>query len=78
MRESLLDLCHEMKNDAVALVDASAPPDFILNSPIGASDGDVYKNVYSKMNQSPESNEPIKFLDEFLLKTKQASLKSNL
>jgi Acyl-CoA oxidase len=30
-----------MKCDAVALVDALAPPDFILNSPLGQSDGDV-------------------------------------
>lgn len=30
-----------MKCDAVAMVDALAPPDFILNSPLGQSDGDV-------------------------------------
>ena len=35
-------LClNQLKNEAVALVDALAPPDFILNSPIGHSNGKV-------------------------------------
>jgi len=32
-----------LKDEAVALVDALAPPDFILNSPIGHSNGKVRK-----------------------------------
>jgi acyl-CoA oxidase len=78
VRETLLELCAEIKDESMGLVDAMAGPDFALNSPIGASTGDAYKNVYSMMMQSAESKEPIKFLDEFLLKTKYASLKSNL
>ena len=31
----------QLKDEAVALVDALAPPDFILNSPIGHSSGKV-------------------------------------
>ena len=41
VRDSILRLCRELKPDAVALVDVIAPPDFILNSPIGHSDGQV-------------------------------------
>lgn len=33
----------QLKDEAVALVDALAPPDFILNSPIGHSSGKVRK-----------------------------------
>lgn len=31
----------QLKDDAVALVDVFAPPDFILNSPIGKASGEV-------------------------------------
>ena len=41
IHEAILLLCKQLKDDAVSLVDVLAPTDFILNSPIGASDGEV-------------------------------------
>ena len=41
IHEAILKLCSDIKNDAVSLIDAIAPPDFILNSVLGASDGQV-------------------------------------
>lgn len=41
VHEGVLKLCHEIKDDAVSLIDVIAPPDFILNSVLGASDGQV-------------------------------------
>lgn len=41
LREGVLRLTKEMVNEAVALVDVLAPPDFIMNSPLGMSDGKV-------------------------------------
>lgn len=35
----------QLKDDAVALVDVFAPPDFILNSPIGKANGEVRKPI---------------------------------
>lgn len=35
-------LLTQLKDDAVSLVDAIAPPDFILNAPIARADGEVY------------------------------------
>lgn len=41
IREAILSLCNEIKPEAVALADAIAPPDYVLNSAIGKSDGQV-------------------------------------
>ena len=41
MQNRLIDLCHELRNEAATLVDVFAPPDHILNSVLGVSDGKV-------------------------------------
>ncbi|XP_018398921.1 PREDICTED: peroxisomal acyl-coenzyme A oxidase 3 isoform X2 [Cyphomyrmex costatus] len=45
LREGIIMYCRDLVNDAVALVDVLAPPDFILNSALGMSDGKVYKHI---------------------------------
>ncbi|XP_067945679.1 peroxisomal acyl-coenzyme A oxidase 3-like [Watersipora subatra] len=54
LRHTILELCSELKDDAVSLVDALAPPDFILGSPIGRADGQIYQNLYNAMLQGNE------------------------
>ena len=78
IRETILELCSQMKNDAIGLVDAMAPPDYVLNSALGDSAGNAYKNLYNSMIQSSESLEPIPFLEDFLATSKFGSLRSNL
>ena len=41
LRDIIVSLCGTLKNDAVALVDAVAPPDFVLHSALGHSNGEV-------------------------------------
>ncbi|KAF4530544.1 hypothetical protein B566_EDAN016997 [Ephemera danica] len=53
IRKAILQLCSELKPDAVALADALAPPDFILNSALGKSDGEVYKALQAAFYQNP-------------------------
>lgn len=43
----------ELKNDAVSLIDTIAPTDFILNSPLGMSDGNVYKHIHTVLKNTP-------------------------
>ncbi|UJR38051.1 hypothetical protein I4U23_030733 [Adineta vaga] len=45
IQNRLIDLCHDLRNEAAALVDVFAPPDHILNSVLGVSDGKVYEAI---------------------------------
>lgn len=44
-REGILNMLPIIKDEAISLVDAIAPTDFILNSPLGMSDGNVYHHL---------------------------------
>ncbi|KAK3924903.1 Peroxisomal acyl-coenzyme A oxidase 3 [Frankliniella fusca] len=57
IRQGILDLCAQLKPDAVALADGLAPPDFILNSVLGKADGNLYQNLQAALYQSPETFE---------------------
>lgn len=39
IQDAILTLCRIIKDDAVALIDVIAPPDFVLDSVLGQSDG---------------------------------------
>lgn len=41
VKEGILQMCSQLKSEAVAVADSLAPPDFVLNSVIGKSDGKV-------------------------------------
>jgi len=45
IQNRLIDLCQDLRNEAVTLVDVFAPPDHILNSVLGVSDGKVYEAI---------------------------------
>ncbi|XP_070504426.1 peroxisomal acyl-coenzyme A oxidase 3-like [Chironomus tepperi] len=55
LQTGILGLLTDLKNEAVSLVDSIAPPDFIINSPLGMSDGNVYKHLESFMYQTPDT-----------------------
>ncbi|XP_061620608.1 peroxisomal acyl-coenzyme A oxidase 3 isoform X1 [Phyllopteryx taeniolatus] len=65
IQTAVLTLCAQLKDDAVALADAVAPPDFILNSPIGNADGQLYKNLWSTVTQGHRAMERPSWWKEF-------------
>jgi acyl-CoA oxidase len=64
MQERLLDLCDELRNESVALVDVFAPPDHILNSVLGNYDGKVYEAINKMIHSNQQT-----FLTPSWLKT---------
>lgn len=41
VREGVLEMCSVLKKNIVPIIDALAPPDYVLNSVLGRSDGKV-------------------------------------
>lgn len=54
-KEAIINLCARLKPEAVSLADAIAPTDFILNSVLGNSDGQVYKHLEESMFNNPDT-----------------------
>ncbi|XP_030763359.1 peroxisomal acyl-coenzyme A oxidase 3-like [Sitophilus oryzae] len=57
IQDGITEMCSRLKNDAVSLVDAIAAPDFVLNSVIGSSDGQVYHHLENALFSSPYGTE---------------------
>ena len=41
LREGIISISKNLVDEAISLVDVYAPPNFVLNSPLGMSDGEV-------------------------------------
>lgn len=52
VRDLFLQLCKDLRPDAVPLVDAWMIPDYILKAPIGKYDGDIYLAYFRMVNAS--------------------------
>lgn len=56
-KHGVLQLLGQLKDDAVALVDTVAPTDFVLNSPLGMADGEMYRHLEKGLQLAPGTYE---------------------
>jgi hypothetical protein len=57
VKDLVLSLSEKMKSECVAIVDAIAPPDEIIWSPLGQSNGLVYQNLFNTARTAPKAFE---------------------
>jgi acyl-CoA oxidase len=53
LRKVFSMLCATIRKDVVPIVDAIAVPDFVLKSPLGRYDGEIYTNYFQTVLESP-------------------------
>lgn len=68
LQEAILSLCAMLKDEAVTLVDAIAPDDFLLNSVLGKSDGLVYQRLQRSIFTGEGNMSRVKWWDEVVTK----------
>lgn len=59
IQDRLVRLLDEFRSNAVATVDAFDIRDEILDSPLGAYDGNVYERLFIEANKSPLNQAPV-------------------
>ncbi|KXJ29078.1 peroxisomal acyl-coenzyme A oxidase 3 [Exaiptasia diaphana] len=64
VKSAIITLCFKLKGESVLLSDALAPPDFILNSPIGLSNGQAHRNLYDAIMSDPNSTKRVSWWKE--------------
>lgn len=65
IRQRQLQILKSLKNEAVALVDVLAPPDWVLNSCLAFSDGRVYEHIFEALSKSDRSTERAHYYKDF-------------
>lgn len=64
VRDAVLQLCAELEGEVVGVVDALAPTDFVLNSVLGNSDGNLYQNLQKTLFSNPGAFERARWWQE--------------
>lgn len=58
IRKTVLQLCREIRPDSVSLVDAFNYPDWIVKSPLGRYDGNIYEAYFELVNKENPVGRP--------------------
>ncbi|PRP88722.1 acyl-coenzyme A oxidase I [Planoprotostelium fungivorum] len=66
IRKQIRSMCAATRGDAIPFVDAFGFPDFILNSPLGRYDGEVYKNYFERVKAAPNATGKAPYWDKVI------------
>jgi acyl-CoA oxidase len=68
IREHILDICGQLKDNALSLAEVLAPPDWVLRSALGKSDGRLYDNLYEAITRSKGCFDRPEWFEEFTVR----------
>ncbi|XP_045475294.1 peroxisomal acyl-coenzyme A oxidase 3 isoform X2 [Harmonia axyridis] len=57
VKSGILELCQQLKPNILSVVDALAPPDFVVNSILGKSDGKLYEHIEQSISNNMDRSE---------------------
>lgn len=79
IRDHILTLCEDLKDNSLSLVEVFAPPDWVLRSSLAKADGKLYENLFEAITQSKGCFDRPEWYEEFTIrKPKLGSLKPKL
>ena len=64
IREEIRKLCATLKDELIGIVEAIGVPDEVLNSAIGASDGNLYERFIATVFNAPKALEKVSYWKE--------------
>jgi acyl-CoA oxidase len=59
-------MCRDVRKDAIGLVDSFNLPDFVMNSPFGRYDGDVYTHYFAQVRARNPPTHPVDYFDSHI------------
>jgi acyl-CoA oxidase len=78
VKKKILYLINELKYDTLGCIEAISPPDIIIWSALGKSDGNAYKNLFDMIKNSNNCFERLKNWKDFRKPVELSNLFSKL
>lgn len=66
VKSKVLALCHDVREDAIPLVDSFNLSDYVLNSPFGRFDGDVYTHYFKHVRDHNPPTHPPSYYEKLI------------
>jgi hypothetical protein len=65
-RDKIITLCEEIGEVSIGIIDSIAPPDRVLSSTLGSSDGQVYTRIIDSVEKWPDVYSPPYWLETLM------------